>query len=618
MNGSIHWKSILKAAAVVALVYAVTPADPEAAARAVIPAAAHSFGFQGPEFLLDGKPFRIMAGEMHFQRIPRPYWRDRLLKAKTMGLNTIGTYVFWNALEPEPGRWDFSDRNDLAAFLREAQAAGLWVLLRPGPYACAEWDFGGLPAWLLRTPDIKVRCSDARYLASCEKYVEKIAGLVRPFLVQNGGPILMVQIENEYGSFGNDRAYLSALREMWERASIPGPFYTADGATPYMLEAGSLLGQPIGLDPAASDDEFAVAARFSGGKIPVFCSELYPGWLTHWGEPWARAATEDVVRDLSWLLENGKSFSLYVIHGGTNFGFWAGANMGKAYQPDVTSYDYDAPINERGDLTPKYYALRDLLARYQPAGTAPPEPSAPLPAIEIPEIVLAEKADLFANLPAPVASLQPRPMEFFGQNHGFILYRTKLAGRHDGMLSIRELHDYANVYVDGKYLGTLDRAKNENAVEIPKTDPPARLLEILVEGMGRINYGPDLIDRKGITDRVTLGGMTLMNWEVVCLPMDEAYLKGLKFAPQPIVLPAAFFRGFIDLADIGDTYLDMSGWTKGVVWVNGQNLGRYWDIGPQKRLFCPASFLKKGRNEILVFELHRTEAAPIRGFKTLE
>jgi len=614
-------RAALKALAILgaALISAPTaPAAPFPQEQPRAEAPKHVFDFKGTEFRLDGKPFQIMAGEMHFQRIPRPYWKDRLLKAKAMGLNTIATYIFWNALEPEPDQWDFSDRNDLAGFLEEAQKASLWVLLRPGPYACAEWDFGGLPAWLLRTPDIKVRCMDDRYLEACDKYVEKIAGIIRPFLVQNGGPILMVQIENEYGSFGNDRGYIRTLKGMWERFYIDGPFYTADGATPYMLEAGSIPGCAIGLDPAASEAEFAEGAKVGGGEVPIFCSELYPGWFTPWGEPWGRTKTEDVVKDLTWLLENKKSFNLYVVHGGTNFGFWAGANMGKTYTPDVTSYDYDAPINERGDLTPKYFAIRDLLAKYQPAGAVLPEPPGALPAIEVPEIAFPESAGLFENLPFPTSSPQPKPMEFFNQSYGFILYRTELIGRHAGTLAIHDLHDYANIYLDGKYLGTLDRAKGENTIEIPKSDPPARILDILVEGMGRVNYGPEMIDRKGITDRVTLANMTLMNWEVTCLPMDDSYLAGLKFEAKPVAWPAVFFRGSFELKETGDTYLDMSGWKKGVVWVNGRNLGRYWDIGPQKRLFCPASFLKEGRNEVIVFDLHRTEPATVRGYKTLE
>ena len=569
------------------------------------------------DFLLGGKPFRIMAGEIHFQRIPREYWADRLMKIKAAGLNTVATYVFWNALEPEPGQWDFSGGNDLAAFIRTAERLGLWVIVRPGPYACAEWDFGGLPIWLLRTPDIRVRCSDPRYLAACESYILKIAEVIRDLQVHRGGPVLMVQVENEYGSFGNDREYMLALKGFWEKAGIEVPLYTADGATPYMLEAGSLPGAAIGLDPGTNEKDFAEAARLERG-VPVFCSELYPGWLTHWGEEWARVKTEDVVAELRWILDHGKSFSFYMFHGGTNFGFWAGANFSDKYEPDVTSYDYDAPLNEMGQPTPKYFAIRDLLLRYLPKGTELPELPRPVPTIEIPAISFDESASVFDNLPAPVRSPQPGPMESYGQNHGFILYRTKLLGHRGGKLTVTDVHDYASVYVDGKFLATIDRTKKETAVDIPKAEPANETLDILVEGMGRINFGPRLIDRKGITERVTLNNMTLMTWDVHCLPMGEDDLRLLKFGGRPADRPANFFRGRFELQETGDTYLDMTGWKKGVVWVNGQNLGRYWEIGPQKRLYCPAPFLKRGRNEVIVFDLHVLRPVPVRGFTTLE
>ncbi|MGZ5487232.1 MAG: glycoside hydrolase family 35 protein, partial [Candidatus Aminicenantales bacterium] len=480
------------------------------------------------DFLLNGKPFRIMAGEIHYQRIPREYWADRLIKVKAAGLNTVGTYVFWNALEPEPGQWDFTGGNDLAAFIRTAQRIGLWVIVRPGPYACAEWDFGGLPAWLLRTPDIKVRCSDPRYLAACESYILKIGEVLRDLQVHRGGPVLMVQVENEYGSFGNDRDYLLALKGFWEKAGIEVPLYTADGATPDMLEAGSLPGAAIGLDPGTNEKEFAEAARLERG-VPVFCSELYPGWLTHWGEDWARVKTEEILPDLRWLLDNGKSFSFYMFHGGTNFGFTAGANFSDKYQPDVTSYDYDAPLDEAGRPTPKYFAIRDLLARYQPKGAQLPDLPEPLPSITIPAIALDECASLFDNLPPAVRSPQPGPMESYGQSCGFILYRTKLLGHRGGKLVATELHDYGSVYVDGRYLGAIDRTKAETGLDIPKGEPANETMDILVEAMGRINFGPLLLDRKGITDRVTLNAMTLMGWDVHPLPMDEDYLARLRF-----------------------------------------------------------------------------------------
>jgi len=595
-----------------------------AAALAVLALAASApaakppgFRFEGGAFVLNGKPFRIMAGEVHFQRVPREYWADRLVKVRAAGLNTVCTYVFWNALEPEPGQWDFSGMNDLAAFLRTAQRAGLWVVLRPGPYACAEWDFGGLPAWLLRTPDIKVRCSDPRYLEACERYVRRLADEVRGLMCARGGPVLMVQLENEYGSFGNDRAYTAALKKMWEEADVAGPFYTADGASPAMLEAGTVPGAAIGLDPGVNEKDFAEAGKL-GANVPVFCSEFYPGWLTHWGEKWARVGTEEVLRDLRWLLENGKSFNFYMFHGGTNFGFTAGANFSDRYEPDVTSYDYDAPLDEMGRPTPKYFAIRDALAKFQPKGAVLPGLPTASPAIEIPEIAFRESASLFDNLPAAVHSPQPRPMEAYGQNHGFILYRTRLAGARSGKLALTDLHDYANVYVDGAYAGSLDRGRKETTLDIPKSDPPHRSLDILVEAMGRINYGPLLLDRKGITDRVTLNNMTLMDWEVYPLPMADDDLAGLKFGAAPASSPANFFRGSFELREAGDTCLDMSGWTKGVVWVNGRNLGRYWEVGPQKRLYCPAPFLKAGTNEIVVFDLHALRPAAVRGFRSPE
>ncbi len=615
LNRRIHCLAGVLAAAV-ALAAAALPIAAPRSARAAETAPAPGFRFEGTQFILDGKPFQIRAGELHFQRIPREYWRDRLLKARAMGLNTVGTYVFWNALEPEPGQWDFSGRNDVAAFVREAGAAGLRVLLRPGPYACAEWDFGGLPAWLLRVPDIRVRCSAPLYLEACERYVTRLAGEVRNLQVSRGGPILMVQLENEYGSFGNDAAYLPWLRDTWRRAGIDVPFYTADGPWPAMLAAGTVPGAAIGLDPAHTAEHFAAAERLGRG-VPVFCSELYPGWLTHWGEPWARAATEKISAQLQWLLENGKSFSLYMLHGGTNFGFWAGANYSDKYEPDVTSYDYDAPLDERGRPTPKYHALRELIRKHLPPGETLPELPAPLPAIVIPELHLTEEASLWANLPAAARSPMPAPMEFFYQSHGFILYRSRVPAHASGRLTITELHDYANVYLDGALAASLFRGLHQDTVDIPAADPPQRL-DILVEGMGRINYGPRLVDRKGITDRVTLGGMTVMDWEVFPLPFDAAYLAALRFGPpDPAAPPAKFFRGAFNLDAVGDTYLDMSGWSKGVVWVNGHNLGRYWNIGPQQRLFLPAPFLKRGANEVIVFDLHRFAAVPLRGVPDL-
>jgi len=584
---------------------------------ATLPAAAqHSFVLGQKEFLLDGKPFQIISGEIHPARVPKEYWRHRIQMAKAMGCNTIAAYIFWNHHEREPGVWDFETGNrDLRQFFRLVQEEGMWALLRPGPYVCAEWEFGGLPPYLLRVPDIKVRCMDDRYMAAVQGYLKRMAELVRPLLCRNGGPILMIQIENEYGSFGNDKTYLERLRQIWRDNGIGGPFFTGDGATPYMLEAGNIDGAAIGLDPGSNEAAFAQAA-LRNPDVPAFSSETYPGWLTHWGEPWARPGVEGLLREVRFLLESKRSFNFYVIHGGTNFGFTAGANSGgKGYEPDVTSYDYDAPINEQGRPTEKYFALRELLTQY--VGALPPIPE-PIPAVEIPEIAMKAYTSVWSNLPQPVPSVQPKPFEAYGQDYGFIVYKTELIGHKSGKLTITELHDYATVFLNGEYVGKLDRREAESTIDLPKSGVRNPVLEILVEGMGRINFAQHMIDRKGITDRVTLNGMTLMNWQVYNLPFDEKYIQALGEAPVDAARRGAFFKGVFDLDAPADTYIDMSNYRKGIVWVNAHNLGRFWEIGPQKRLYCPATWLRKGRNEVLVFDLLQNEARPICGRTTLQ
>jgi Beta-galactosidase len=580
----------------------------------------HTFKLEKSDFLLDGKPFQIISGEMHPARIPAEYWRHRIQMAKAMGCNTIAAYVFWNYHESEPGVFDFQTGNhNIAQFIKIVQEEGMFLMLRPGPYVCAEWDLGGLPAYLLSIPDIKVRCMDHRYTEAVSRYIKTLALQVRDLQVTKGGPIVMVQVENEYGSYGNDRTYMKWVQEQWKQNGIEVPFYTADGATPFMLEAGSLPDAAIGLDPGANEGDFAQATKVNP-NVPSFCSELYPGWLTHWGEKWQKPDTASLLKDVKWLMDNKKSFNFYVIHGGTNFGYWAGANAFSPtqYQPDVTSYDYDAPINEMGQATPKYMALRSLLAKYLPAKQKLPAIPATNPVIEIPEIKLTATASVWDNLPTAIQSPQPKSMEMFGQKGGFILYRTKLIGHKKGKLRITELHDYATVFVDGKYIGKLDRTKAENIIELPASTSANPQLDILVEGMGHINFAEYMIDRKGITERVSLNGMTLMDWQVYTLPFDDQYVQNLKFTSSEANRSGVFFKGEFELANTGDTYFDLGQWEKGVVWVNGYNLGRYWNIGPQKQLYCPAPFLKKGKNEIVIFDLHQLEAKPVKGVKAME
>ncbi|CAL1517570.1 beta-galactosidase family protein [Chitinophaga sp. MM2321] len=579
----------------------------------------HSFALSKTAFLLDGKPFQMISGEMHPARIPHEYWRHRIQMAKAMGCNTIAAYVFWNYQEPEKGQFDFTTGNhNIAAFIKIAQEEGMWVILRPGPYVCAEWEFGGLPPYLLQTPDIKVRCMDPRYMEAVTRYIEHLAAEVKPLLVTNGGPVIMTQIENEYGSYGNDKNYLYALKDLWLKNGINVPFYTADGPTAYMLEAGSVPGAAIGLDSGGSEADFAAAAK-QNPDVPSFSSESYPGWLTHWGEEWQRPGTAGIVKEVKFLMDTKRSFNLYVIHGGTNFGYSAGANSGgKGYQPDVTSYDYDAPINEQGSATPKYEALRQLLASYLPKGKKLPPVPAAIPAISFPAVTLTPFTSVWDHLPEAVHSVQPQPFESYGQDYGFMVYKTSLIGHKSGKLTIRDLHDYATVFLNGKYIGKIDRRLGEKSIDLPKSDVQNPVLEILVEGMGRINFAEAMIDRKGITDRVILNGMTLMNWEVYGLPMTEKYVSALTPSADHATKAGQFFKAAFTLDKTGDTYIDMSAYKKGIVWVNGHNLGRYWEIGPQKRLYCPAPWLKKGVNEIIVFDLHQDVAAAVKGDQDLE
>jgi beta-galactosidase len=560
--------------------------------------------------MLDGKPFQIISGEMHPARIPHEYWRHRIKMAKAMGCNTIAAYVFWNYQESAPGVFDFKTGNhNIAEFIRICKEEGMWVLLRPGPYVCAEWDFGGLPTYLLKIPDIKVRCRDSRYMSAVQTYVRRLAQEVTPLQCNNGGPILMVQVENEYGSYGNDKGYLEQLKQYWVANGIKVPFYTADGPTTFMLEAGHLKGTAVGLDSGISDGDFEQASKADAAD-PAFSSETYPGWLTHWGEALAHVDTTEIKKQITYLLQHKRSFNLYVIHGGTNFGYTAGANAFSPtqFQPDITSYDYDAPIDEQGNPTPKYFALRRLISSY--VSYKVPEVPAHVKTIAIPQFDLHPFTSIWQNLPQPVSSPQPLTMEALGQNQGLVLYRTKLIGHKSGQLTITEPHDYALVFLNGKFVDTVYRDGGKWTINLPKSDVQEPVLDILMEGMGHINFGQYIIDRKGITDRVTLNGMTLMNWQTYKLPLDENFVKTLKagVANESLNEKGQFLKGEFTLNDTGDTYFDVSKYAKGVLFVNGHNLGRFWNRGPQSRLYCPASWLKKGSNTIVLFNLQSSAA----------
>ncbi|MCC6330125.1 MAG: beta-galactosidase [Acidobacteria bacterium] len=580
-----------------------------------------SFGWEGENFMLDGKPFIIRSGEMHYPRVPRMYWRDRFKKAKAMGLNTITTYIFWNLHEPRKGQFDFAGNLDVAEFVREAKEEGLYVIVRPGPYVCTEWDFGGIPAWLLAEKDMKVRTSDARFVAASDAYMKEVGKRLAPLEIDKGGNIIMLQVENEYGSFGADKDYMNAVKKQIRDAGFSGQLFTSDGSLDYMLKNGTLPDVlsviNFGVDQKASvagvEKEFANFAKFRQ-NVPRMVGEYWIGWFDHWGKPHQTVKPEAVAEGLDWMLKNGISFNLYMFHGGTSFGYMNGANYNakEPYQADTTSYDYDSPLDEAGRTTPKYFALRDVIKKYLPAGETLPEVPANAELIEIPKFDLRETADIFQLLGKPKSSHEPLSMEEAGQNYGFILYRKKLDKAADGELKF-DLRDYGHIFLDGALAGKIDRRLKQNALAINAKS--GATLDILVENGGRLNFGKDFIyDRKGIFGAVTLGGGDLEGWQIFNLPLND--LRRLKFkkaAAKPNT--PTFYRGTFDLKALGDTYLDTRTWGKGHVWVNGNHLGRHWKIGPQQTLFVPANFLRTGQNEVIVLETDAVREASLTGIK---
>ncbi len=551
-------------------------------------------------FALDGKPFQIISGELHYARIPREYWRDRLKKARAMGLNTISTYVFWNVHEPQSGVYDFSGNADVATFIRMAQEEGLYVILRPGPYSCAEWDFGGYPAWLLSDPDIVVRSTDEKFLAPAERWLKRLGQELAPLQSTRGGPIIAVQVENEYGSFGNDKQYMQRMFGALKSAGFgESLLYTADGGD--QLPAGTLPELPavVNFGPGEAKSEFTKLQKFRPGA-PVMSGEYWDGWFDHWGSPHQTTDATQQAQELDWILSQGASINLYMFHGGTSFGFMNGANWDhNQYEPDVTSYDYDSPVSESGELTKKFFAFREVISKHRP-GVVIPDPPAPQPVIAIPEFELPESAPLFANLPTPVNLEKPRGMEALGQSYGYILYRTRVNASAEGDLIVHELRGYSQIFLNGKQVGTLDRRKAQDHLRLNAKANDQ--LDILVEGTGRINFSIQLRgERQGINGAVTLAGRELTGWQVFPMPMDRfttlQFHESLKNAP----VGPAFYRGHFDLHETGDTFLDTRGWGKGAVWINGHALGRYWNAGPQQTLYVPGPWLKKGSNEIVVF-----------------
>jgi beta-galactosidase len=570
--------------------------------------AAHSFRVQDGKFLLDGKPFQIVSGEMHSPRIPRAYWRDRLRMAKAMGLNTVTAYVFWNEHEQTPGVFDFSGQRDVAEFIREAQAEGLYVILRPGPYVCAEWEFGGYPAWLLKDHDIVVRSSDPKFMEPARRWLKRLGQELAPLQYANGGPIIAVQVENEYGSFGSDHAYMEQIHQaILEVGFDKALLYTADGADE--LPAGTLPELPavINFGPGAAKGEFAKLEKFRP-QGPFMNGEYWAGWFDHWGDAHHTTSARQQADELAWILSKGYSISIYMFHGGTSFGWMNGANWDhNRYQPDVTSYDYDSPLDESGRPAAKYKLFREVIAKA--TGIEPPPVPASAPTVAVPATALTQSAPLWQNLPKPISSAQPLSMEDIDQAYGYILYRTTIAAAAKGDLVLDELHDYAVVYANGQPIGTLDRRLGQNTLAVDLSANTQ--FDILVENSGRINFSLKLRgERKGITKQVTLAGKPVTGWQIFSLPMSEP--EKLPFAAAACTGPC-FYRGTLQVDTVGDTFLDTSAFTKGFVWVNGHALGRIWSIGPQMALYLPGPWLHKGANDVIVFDLDGASGRALEG-----
>lgn len=576
--------------------------------------ARHTFTIANGQFQLDGHPYQILSGEMHYPRVPRAYWRDRFRKARAMGLNTITTYVFWNLHEPRPGTYDFSGQNDIAEYIREAQQEGLSVILRPGPYVCAEWDLGGYPSWLLKDRSLTLRSRDPKYIAAMNAWFTRLARELSPLLVQNGGPIIAIQVENEYGSFGNDHAYMEAVKSALLKSGLAAPdtlLYTADGAE--QIPNGSLLELPAVINFGSGDaqQEFAALKKLRANG-PFMSGEYWAGWFDHWGEHHHTTDVAGNAAEYEWMLRQGYSVSMYMFHGGTSFGFMNGANSnGTNYEPDTTSYDYDAPLNESGQPTPKYMAFRDAIALV--TGKTPSAIPPSTPARTYPIDPHPDSASLWSNLPKPVETDKLLTMEDLDQSYGYILYRTQLAAGPGAELTIDGLHDYAQIYIDRKLIGTLDRRLGQSHLTMAAVSAPATL-DILVENSGRVNFTRVIrTERKGITGSVTLAGHQPQHWQIYSLPMTN--LATLHFTPDPCEGPC-FYRFTMRVPTMQtsgefappDTFLNTHALSKGIAFLNAQPLGRFWSVGPEFTLYTPGPWLHPGASNLILFDLQGNAA----------
>jgi beta-galactosidase len=581
-----------------------------------------SFVVGDKTFLLNGEPFVVKAAEVHYPRIPQPYWEQRIKSCKALGMNTLCIYVFWNIHEQREGQFDFTGQNDVVEFCRLAQKHGMYVIVRPGPYVCAEWEMGGLPWWLLKKKDIRLREQDPYFMERVRIFERKVGEQLAPLTIQNGGPIIMVQVENEYGSYGEDKPYISEVRDIvkasWGEEVV---LFQCDWSSNFEKNGLDDLVWTMNFGTGANIDEQFARLKELRPNAPLMCSEFWSGWFDKWGARHETRPADEMVAGIDEMLSKGISFSLYMTHGGTSFGHWAGANS-PGFAPDVTSYDYDAPINEYGWATEKYYKLRKVLQKYSEK-PLPPEPKAPY-LISIPKFELKEFAPLILGADSVVMDSPLLTMEEMDMGWGTMVYVTTLPEvETPSVLTLDEGHDYAQVYIDDKLIGSIDRVQHEKSLQLPPVHK-GQELKIVVEAMGRINFGRAIKDYKGITDRVTLTAevdgneMTwnLKRWTILSIPDDyQSAARALATAQSSmetdsIVLSPGYYRGYFTLKKRGDTFLVMESFGKGQVYVNGYPIGRFWSIGPQQTLYVPGCWLKRGLNEVVVLDVIGPSALP--------
>ena len=584
-------------------------------------------------FLLNGKPFVVKAAELHYPRIPRAYWEHRIKMCKALGMNTVCLYVFWNIHEQQEGKFDFTGNNDVATFCRLAQKNGMYVIVRPGPYVCAEWEMGGLPWWLLKKKDIKLREKDPYFMERVKIFEKKVGEQLASLTIQNGGPIIMVQVENEYGSYGKDKPYVSAIRDIVKESGFDKvELFQCDWSSNFLNNGLDDLTWTMNFGTGANIDNQFKRLGEVRPNAPKMCSEFWSGWFDKWGARHETRPAKDMVEGMDEMLSKGISFSLYMTHGGTSFGHWAGANS-PGFQPDVTSYDYDAPINEYGHTTPKYFELREMMAKHNDGKKLPAVPKAPMPLISVPTFKFTEYKPLVYGYTKKTVEQAPKTFEEYDMGWGTMVYVVSLPANDKPSTLTGEFHDFAQVYLENKYIGKIDRVKNEKSLDLPAM-PNGGKLTIVVEGMGRINFGRAIKDYKGIVGNVTItsqspyGEITLKPtaWAQLAIPDDYQNavkaLSGKSMADaelEEVVAKAhsdavikidpwgerkaGYYRGFFNINKVGDTFINMEAFGKGQVYVNGHALGRFWQIGPQQTLYLPGCWLKKGKNEVIVLDV---------------